>query len=327
MENRNTNIDFLKAFATLLVIAGHVIQITTINFDDSMLFKIIYSFHMPLFMCISGYLYKEPKVISLDIIKKVKLLLIPFFSWAVINYFLFNIDGLHISSFYSYMLDILFNPSLGLWFLWVLFFTICIFISFPEKHKSIYVIIFIIIADRLQHKFALLNDFGMGLLTWQFFFFFMGYCFRQYSVLSIIRNRYINILSLMIYVSLVTQWHRLNVDTIFGLTIENSIINNRLLFIVRYATAISAIVFLFGLNYSYIYNKFKHLITYISSNSLSFYAIQSGLIYFTVHIILNGITNNLIIKLICFLTVTVLAGIIIKIINRNNLLRTVLFGR
>ncbi|CNK71225.1 acyltransferase family protein [Yersinia enterocolitica] len=327
MENRNTNIDVLKAFATLLVIAGHVIQITTIKFDDSMLFKIIYSFHMPLFMCISGYLYKEPKVISLDIIKKAKLLLIPFFSWAVINYFLFNIDGFHIASFYSYMLDMLFNPSLGLWFLWVLFFTICIFISLPEKYKSIYVIIFIIIADRLQHKFSLLNDFGMGLLTWQFFFFFMGYCFRKYSVLSIIRNRYINILSLMIYISLVTQWHRLNVDTIFGLTIENSIINNRLLFIVRYATAISAIVFLFGLNYSYIYNKFKSLIIYISSNSLSFYAIQSGLIYFTVHIILNGITNHLIMQLICFLTVTVLAGIIIKIINHNNLLRTVLFGR
>ncbi|EKN3485828.1 acyltransferase family protein [Yersinia enterocolitica] len=117
MDVRNKNIDVLKAFATLLVIAGHVIQTTTSRFDDDILFKVIYSFHMPLFMCISGYLYKEPKVISSDLMKKAKLLLVPFFSWAIINYLMFNTDGINLNSFYSYMRALLVNPSLGLWFL------------------------------------------------------------------------------------------------------------------------------------------------------------------------------------------------------------------
>lgn len=49
-------IDYLKAFAIFLVILGHTIQ-QTAEHDPffSRLFAIIYSFHMPLFMAISGY--------------------------------------------------------------------------------------------------------------------------------------------------------------------------------------------------------------------------------------------------------------------------------
>ena len=54
-RSNDPGLDILKAAATLLVIVGHVIQFTNPNFDDSPLFKIIYAFHMPLFMCISGY--------------------------------------------------------------------------------------------------------------------------------------------------------------------------------------------------------------------------------------------------------------------------------
>ncbi|EMZ5844788.1 acyltransferase family protein [Yersinia enterocolitica] len=327
MDVRNKNIDVLKAFATLLVIAGHVIQTTTSRFDDDILFKVIYSFHMPLFMCISGYLYKEPKVISSDLMKKAKLLLVPFFSWAIINYLMFNTDGINLNSFYSYMRALLVNPSLGLWFLWVLFFTMCIFMILPEKNKTLYIVIFIIIADRLQHKFTLLSEFGMGLLTWQFFFFFMGYCFKQHSILSKIKNRYVNVLSLIIYLALVTQWHRLNVETIFGLTIENSILNNRLSFFVRYITAISAIVFLFGLNYNWIYNKLIHTIDYLSNNSLAFYAIQGPLIYFSFKTISAFIENHTILNLACFSVTTLLACFLIKFISYNRTARVVLFGR
>ncbi|HHH0684262.1 TPA: acyltransferase family protein [Yersinia enterocolitica] len=327
MDVRNKNIDALKAFATLLVIAGHVIQTTTSKFDDDIFFKVIYSFHMPLFMCISGYLYKEPKIISSDLMKKAKLLLVPFFSWAIINYLMFNADGVNLNSFYSYMRALLVNPSLGLWFLWVLFFTTCIFMVLPEKNKALYIIIFIIISDRLQHKFTLLGEFGMGLLTWQFFFFFMGYSFKQYSILSIIKNRYVNILSLIVYLALVTQWHRLNVETIFGLTIENNILNNRLLFMVRYATAISAIVFLFGLDYNWIYKKLNYAIDYLSNNSLAFYAIQGPLIYLSIKITLAFIENHTISNLVCFSVTTLLAWFLIKIISYNKPARVVLFGR
>lgn len=48
--------DMLKCFAIFLVLWGHSIQhLTPSGFMDNPVFRLIYSFHMPLFMIISGY--------------------------------------------------------------------------------------------------------------------------------------------------------------------------------------------------------------------------------------------------------------------------------
>jgi len=65
MQNkRNNTIDIIKAVAIILVCIGHSIQfgsgfniLSEEIFFDNICFKIIYSFHMPLFMLISGYLF------------------------------------------------------------------------------------------------------------------------------------------------------------------------------------------------------------------------------------------------------------------------------
>ena len=60
MEKRNKTIDIIRGFAVFLVLWGHVIQYFTIDgfaFYDNYLYKLIYSFHMPLFMIVSGYLF------------------------------------------------------------------------------------------------------------------------------------------------------------------------------------------------------------------------------------------------------------------------------
>ena len=46
-------IDALKGFTILLVVLGHVLQV---RYDiDNLLYRYIHSFHMPLFMFLSGY--------------------------------------------------------------------------------------------------------------------------------------------------------------------------------------------------------------------------------------------------------------------------------
>ena len=52
-------IDSLKGFAILLVLWGHSIQYlcSGIDFFQNFIFKIIYSFHMPLFFLISGFFF------------------------------------------------------------------------------------------------------------------------------------------------------------------------------------------------------------------------------------------------------------------------------
>ena len=85
--NRENFIDASKGIGILLVVLGHVHNV------PPYLQKWIYSFHMPLFFFISGYLfnsamYKQYKT-SEFIKNKLRSLIIPYFLMALICYFLF----------------------------------------------------------------------------------------------------------------------------------------------------------------------------------------------------------------------------------------------
>lgn len=86
----NNKINLLKAFAIILVIAGHLgIQIIP-------LFS-IFSFHMALFFFISGYLFKEEHLdnISNYIKKKFKSLLVPFYLYNIIYLIISRLISMH----------------------------------------------------------------------------------------------------------------------------------------------------------------------------------------------------------------------------------------
>ena len=60
--NRNKYIDFLKGVLIFLVVVGHALQYTVhggTGFYGDPAFQLIYMFHMPLFMAISGYLSRR----------------------------------------------------------------------------------------------------------------------------------------------------------------------------------------------------------------------------------------------------------------------------
>ena len=60
---RDTTIDFIKGILILFVILGHTtLGLTDMySFDDTMngIANVIYSFHMPCFIAVSGFLYSE----------------------------------------------------------------------------------------------------------------------------------------------------------------------------------------------------------------------------------------------------------------------------
>lgn len=121
-------IDFLKGVAIIMMLWGHTIQYLTpesMDFFDNSLYKIIYSFHMPVLMVISGYLYSF-SVAKYDFVtlihKKVSGLLWPLAVWSVLNYYIttgvFNILlGRPIALFNG---EWLYNLS-SLWFIWSVF--------------------------------------------------------------------------------------------------------------------------------------------------------------------------------------------------------------
>ena len=73
-KKRIKYLDVAKAIGIILVIIGHVSQNRVIT-------SIIYSFHMPLFFILSGYVYHKGNTK-----RKVKKILIPYFVFSIISY-------------------------------------------------------------------------------------------------------------------------------------------------------------------------------------------------------------------------------------------------
>lgn len=88
MGKRLEYIDNLKGLAILMVVIGHVIQFlySPDNFDSNIVFRVIYSFHMPLFFILSGFVTTfamEPETnIGIKIRKRFVQLIIPFIFWG-----------------------------------------------------------------------------------------------------------------------------------------------------------------------------------------------------------------------------------------------------
>lgn len=211
-NQRDASIDLLKAAAILFVILGHSIQYTSPNFDEKILFRIIYSFHMPLFMFLSGFLTYKKQLARDFISKRFSTLVIPFMTWAVLYDIFYNFESLssgNLAILLDFLLGIVKSPDNGgLWFLWVLF-----------ALSSIY-----FIAQKFQHKYSILAGigaclyllgfvhvppyFGLNLIKWHIGFFVLGIAFKEFNISPKIKWSYFMILA-PILIFLEAIWSRL----------------------------------------------------------------------------------------------------------------------
>lgn len=117
---RNRFYDNIRGFSIILVVVGHAIQLAFPNdFDSILMFRLIYSFHMPLFMFLSGLVtYKKDRHIDLLWLEnKFFCLVVPFVSWVVVP-FIFRSNWV---DFLPYIKKVIINPDWSNWFLWILF--------------------------------------------------------------------------------------------------------------------------------------------------------------------------------------------------------------
>lgn len=123
-NNRFFWVDCLKVFAISLVVLGHSVQTLDVDYQQNILFRYIYSFHMPLFMFISGYLsYRGKEGITFRTVKKRFFqLLVPFVSFPIL---LCLLKG-KADSIFSVLISTFYTTDTGLWFLHALFFIVLI---------------------------------------------------------------------------------------------------------------------------------------------------------------------------------------------------------
>ncbi|MBE6069779.1 MAG: hypothetical protein E7211_19115 [Clostridium lundense] len=176
-SKRNIKLDILKGIAIFCMVWGHVIQYGTANgldFFENPIFQFIYSFHMPLFMIISGYLAYtsiHKRRILQQWIHWGRTLLIPLISWTFIAYFIYNLALFIVKGSLE---RIAFSPMLY-WF--IISLIVCGVIATLVKFLFndsiiVYTLIEIVLIV------TTINVFNIG---WMFPFFMAGYLINNYS--------------------------------------------------------------------------------------------------------------------------------------------------
>ena len=193
MSNRLTDIDVAKGICIVLVVTGHYIPANAPQWYFTLI-DVIYSFHMPLFMYASGYIYhatKKKVKYNTFVLKKFKRLIIPyiFVSWLIICIKLLTEQKMYVEhpvSFSSFF-EILYTPAAGyfLWFVYVLFLVFLIIPFFNTARKINFLLLVSLIW--LVIPIQTTDLFCIAPLKSHLFYFVSGCFFSQYQ--SIIRKR------------------------------------------------------------------------------------------------------------------------------------------
>lgn len=201
MQQRLLYVDQLKGFAIYLVVLGHILQ--HYFSDETLAVRVVYAFHIPLFMFMSGYVCFRKHDWDL-ISRRAVQLLVPFFSSIIISYLIKIATGTTHMSVVQYSWNVLLHPDHGLWFLWALFFISTIFIACRKFAKWTNIsewLVFLAVAAILNgievlSKFKL---FGYHWIAWYFIYFVTGVAWRIIDEKTIITIKgYAKILSISI---------------------------------------------------------------------------------------------------------------------------------
>lgn len=196
-------VDTLKGIGIILVILGHVPALNIIGY--------IFSFHMPLFFFISGFLFWPQKYHSFTsfLIKKAKSLLIPYLAFSIISILAnvilsqahVNIKPTLKAFFISTRNQIPFNAAL--WFLTCIFLVEIMFYLIYRISKYDWLkLVSAFIIYLVGFKFFNINE---PKLPWTFdsslfylIFFAIGYVFNKWEIVDFRFFRYISWICLMI---------------------------------------------------------------------------------------------------------------------------------
>jgi fucose 4-O-acetylase-like acetyltransferase len=173
-KQRNNRMDAIKGGAILLVILGLAIQSHLTGFDDNLLFRIIYSFHMSLFMILSGWFAMPEKYWKLKA-AAVRLVL-PVFSWYLI---LYVVEGQYKTMpFVELVRRWVVSPDVGLWFLWVLF--LCHVWLVLARQLEVRIGVSAYLVGVVVLCAIPFSSFGLTLAKYYFPFFALGYLTARY---------------------------------------------------------------------------------------------------------------------------------------------------
>ena len=279
-KTREVWIDYTKMFACILVVLGHLLQgLNKANIDwnenlYSYINTFIYIFHMPLFMCLSGYLYKrytkikEWKEYAKFIKKKLINLGIPY----VIFYLAYVLINMIFSSSVNSqkgiqdILNILTNPMPPFWFLYALFF---IFLIIPLLEKILKnntnIILGVSILLHVISIYFNTNIYCIDIVAQYLVYFYIG-AFLVDKLKEHYKNRNI----IMLTISFVV------LSLLYCYIVKNNIINGKITMLFKFLLAIMGIIVNIQIfkNLTNVIEKYK-IFNLISKNTFPIYLMHT----------------------------------------------------
>lgn len=309
-NNRIAFIDRMKGLAIILVVIGHLLK----TGEDGVLYQFIYSFHMPLFMFLSGIVVKDGMSFR-KLLYKMTQFLCPF---LVVGILFTCANGITI-------LDFIMSPKkLGFWYLLVLaFFYIFVFLnriigkSSLVKDILFFVGIYAVLYLACSHLPDLVvNSLSLAICYQNWPFFVVGFLVHRYNSLFVVDK--INILysfALILFIPAYLIW-----------------IHSGHLYVIEAMLAIVVIYYSFMIRDTY-NTIVEQVLAYIGKNSLDIYIYHC---FITPYVVLGNLnrylesTGNILVESVLNLSIALLVILVSMMIGKgvrmSNWLSYVVYG-
>lgn len=316
-KERNNIIDILKGVAVISVLLGHALQrglgLSGYIPFDNYIFKIIYTYHMPLFMILSGYVLANytNKFDKEFLIKKSLRLLYPTIIWSYLIWSVRNFNFVGIKEFIpfpnsliEYTKTLIKHPDFIIWFLYVVFIFNLFFyiIKKINKKEDIYLDVTFSIAFYLLLGVIPNSNFGIYNIQLYFPIFAFGYYLKK-EYLKKYSWKYI-LSFIIIYIVLLYKC----ADTFLYNHFEYYLISFSAIFL--------------------IYQLIIRIKEFKICNLLSFFGKYSLEIYLCQCLCLNiGIGQGYLRVLTIFISATTISVLLSIITNKFNVIKMILYGK
>lgn len=295
-KERNFYMDALKAINIILVVLGHCIQYGSGKeyalgaFFYNPVFIFIYSFHMPLFMLISGCLFAssiKTKKWNELLYAKFKQLIIPLCSWSVIS--LFISIGKSSRGLSSESINVLWIVKklisgfvYGPWFLWAVWwcsFVIIVVRRFFRDSPIVYFLGSVL-------TFVITDALNLALYKFMWPFFLFAYIFNTYDYRSKLKKIYLNkgfiactfiVFGFLLFFYNYDSYIYTSGYSVLNKNVAIQIYTNCFRFIIGMVGSISTMYLIYVL-VRVLPNAMNNLLSYIGKNTLGIYII-SGIVF------------------------------------------------
>lgn len=262
LSSRIQYIDALKGFAILLVVMGHVLANCHMDYNSSLmggqsmlLWKVIYSFHMPLFMFCSGLVFKfdSPSLSYFCKVLKKRFvsLMFPYFCMGTVSFLFRDVFSEY---WYLYVLFVFYFVSLVFQ---------CCLSRFKWNNGIVGSVVLLLFAFAVQmfciryKNFAVKPFFDLSHFS-LYFWFCLGYVFKKHKMARFCHENIFSVFALIFFLFFFLKFHNVSLIHIPG-----------------HIYVLSAILFFYSFFVLLKNNKF---LDYLSG--IGFYSLEIYLIHF-----------------------------------------------